>query len=139
VSLIQKILSGYKKLFGQLLKILCILVFCIGIGFLTVYPLWYFASAKPGLYTISVFCAFFAGFAVFVTAKVRAGIRNCSPGEWRKKAVSFALTAAKAAAVIVGICASCAAVLHGQRLLALAVVIAAVIIYGICAFGAKSN
>ena len=137
--MLQKILSGYKKLFGGLFKILALLAVCVGFGCLLVYPLWLFATTKPRAYTAVVFCAFALAAVLFAAGKIRSGLHGATAEERRKKRAAFALGAAKTAVVILGVCVSCVLVLSGMRLAALVTAAAAVVLYGLCAFGAKNN
>jgi K+-sensing histidine kinase KdpD len=137
--MLQKILSGYKKLFGGLFKIFALLAVCVGFGFLLVYPLWYFATAKPRAYTFVVFCAFACAVTAFIAAKIKTALKGATKEERRKKRTALALGAAKAAIVIFGVCVSCAFIIGGMRLFALLTLIASVALYGVCAFGAKDN
>jgi FtsH-binding integral membrane protein len=137
--MLQKILSGYKKLLSALFKTLALFVLCVAFGFLLVYPLWFFATTQPHAYTVTVFCVFAVLVALFVFFKARASLQGTTSAERQKKAASLALAVVKIATVILGVCAACALVLYGKRLFALAAVIATAVIYGICAFGAKNN
>jgi hypothetical protein len=137
--MIQKILRGYRRLLGALMKVLAIVAVCVGFGFLLVYPLCLFASSHPGAYTVVVFCALLAALAVFAASKLRVSLRGASKEERRKKLAAIALKAAKTAVVILGAYAACALVLRGMRLGALVAVILAAALYGLCAFGAKNG
>jgi len=135
--MLKSILSGYRTLGGSLLKTGAVLGACVLFAFALVYPLWFFATSYPAVYTAAVFAAAALLACVFTALKIRAFFASSDKAERKRKAAAWALRAAKAAVVIAGVCAAVALVFAGKRALSLGAVFVTAALYGVIAFGAQ--
>ncbi len=107
-----------KSKFFSFLKLAGFIAACAAASFLVIAPLWLFATKEPSLYTAVVLLAI-AAFVLFkaVAKAKKAGLR---------KSLFFAAKALVAAAGIFGAVFS---LMNWQRILCLASIAAAIIIY----------
>lgn len=126
--MLKRILTGYGQIFSSMLKALLLLAVCVAAGAAFVYPLWYFATKLPRSYTLCVSLVFIAAFILWAVSKARgAGMRRTL-----LFLAKFLIIAGTAALFVV-------LVLSGKRILALPLVIAALAVYGLVSFAAKSE
>ncbi|MDR1786663.1 MAG: hypothetical protein LBR23_09430 [Spirochaetaceae bacterium] len=137
--MLKRIISGYGLLLGSLVKVVLVLAVCVAFAFAFVYPLWFFATSRPPVYTVTVFVLFLALGVLFGAVKIRAFLSGPTPEERRKKRAALALFGAKIAVLIAGVCVPVSLVFQGRRLPALIALIAAIGLYGACAFGTKNT
>lgn len=126
--MIKKIAHGYGRLFSSILKIVFLAAICLGLSFIVVYPLWKWALSSPTSYTGAILVLALI-FIVYATVKAI-----------KKNGVMKFLHALSKILVILGGLTGCILfVLNGRRLIALAVLVATFIIYGVLAFGFRSD
>lgn len=117
---INNLLREYTSIFSTLLKITGLLLLCVILGAAVVYPLYLLATEFPRLYSWIVIAAAAVSIVIWIILTVKkAGLRPTL--RWL---ASFALIAG--AAVI-----SIFLILNNQRFLAIPVLIAALILWGL--------
>jgi hypothetical protein len=117
--MVKQILSGYRKLFVGVAKIVALLAFCLLTGLILVWPLWYFAVTYPILYTHALLFLLLIGVIVFAVRKKR-----------------FFL---KALVLALGTGGFAWAIIAGAKLLAVFLALLTLCIYGILAYGTKKT
>lgn len=124
--MIKNIAKGYQKLFFSAVKLLALILFCTLIGFAFVFPLWKWASSSPSSYTIACIVCIFLVLAYIAFASLKKlGLKR------------WLFTLAKLLTIASGLSIAILSVLKGNRILALATIPIAFIIYGLLSFGAK--
>jgi len=122
----KKIIAGYAAVFLAVLRFSVLMAVCAVTGILIVWPLWLLADTNPSLYTL-VFSLFAGSAAVFFAAvKIRAALR--------KDARRFFGSLARKLTLLAGIGTCMALVLSWHRLLAGAVLLVTLAVYGFLAF-----
>jgi hypothetical protein len=119
MNMIKQILSGYRKLFVGVAKVLALLAFCLLTGFALVWPLWYFAVNQPVLYTRTLLVLLLCAVVVFAVRKKRFFV--------------------KALVLVLGTVGFVWAILAGAKVLAALAVLLTLLIYGILAYGTKKT
>lgn len=122
-----KIIRGYGSVLSYFLTLLAIATICVCVAFLTVYPLWLLATKNSSLYTV-LCLSFFSCFALFFI--LRYLIRS-----YKKNPRLLFISLAKRITVLGGLGLSIFLVFNYQKIMAMIVLIAVVIIYGFLAFG----
>lgn len=126
--MLKKIADGYRKLFSTTAKIILLAALCLAVSFVCVWPLWKWAMASPSTY--SIFLAVLASILVILVIYKSIKKRGIN---------SFLITLIKLLIVAGGISGCIILVLKGHRLISLAVLFAAFILYGIVAFGIRNR
>lgn len=122
--MIRNIARNFRTLFGTAAKVLLLLLACTALGVATVYPLWYFATSAPGAYTVAMLVIIAAAVLFIAVRRIRAAGLMATLSVMLRIAVAVA-----------GIASCVALVMHGRRLLALPVALAAIVLYGVLSFG----
>lgn len=126
--MIKTILSGYKKLLTSVLKIFLLFSLCFLLGFVIVWPLWYFASKNAHLYTLCTIIA-----AAVVTAYQLFKLL----GKTKPRAILDFLL--QALILIAGLFFCIFFIFQSQRLIALCVLILTFVLFGFFKFGMHSK
>ena len=126
--MIKKLSGGFKKLTSSLGKLIVLALICLALALGIVYPLWKWATTSPKSYTIALLAIFAALFVVLI---IRTAVR--------KGPKMFLFFILKLAAVIGGVGGAVFFILNSNRIAALIVFIAAVIIYAILSLGDKKK
>ncbi len=122
----KKILAGYAAVFLAVLRFSALMAVCAGTGILIVWPLWLLADTNPSLYTL-VFSVLAGSAAVLIAAvKIRAALRR----DPRR----FFGSLARKLTLLAGIGTCIALILAWHRLLAGAVLLVTLAVYGFLAF-----
>jgi hypothetical protein len=117
--MIGQILSGYRKLFMGAAKVLALLAFCSGAGFVLVWPLWYFAVNHPVGYTRALSVLLLCGVIAAAVRKTKTFVKILVP--------------------LLGILGFVWAILAGKTALAVVAVLLTLGVYGILAYGTKKT
>ena len=128
MNLIKKIAKGYGELFGSILKILFLLVLCVGFGAAVVFPLWKFASSAPEIYTYAVIFAAAILAAVFAAKKIKSNGAKHTLIALSK----FAVVAGGAASIFI-------LVIFGLKILSIPVLVLMIFLYGMLSFASKKE
>ncbi len=126
--MIKKLSGGFKKLTSSLGKLIVLALICLALALGIVCPLWKWATTSPKSYTIALLAIFAALFVVLI---IRTAVR--------KGPKTFLFFILKLAAVIGGVGGAVFFILNSNRIAALIVFIAAVIIYAILSLGDKKK
>ncbi|MCI1209884.1 MAG: hypothetical protein LKF96_10620 [Treponema sp.] len=126
--MLKKIADRYVKLFSSLGKILLLLAFCLGTGFIIVWPLWKWATSAPVSYTIAVAAALAGIILYFLFRRLH-----------RKTKTELVTGLLKFCILAGGIVICILLVLHGHRFLALPVVLLMIFLYGMTGNGLKRS
>jgi len=124
--MLKKIASGYGKLFYSIIKIILLAFLCFGFSFIIVYPLWKWALSSPNTYSIAILFLLVAFICFTIIKRIR-----------KQGALISLQRFAKVFIILCGISGCIFSVLQNKRILALIILIAAFIIYGILAYGLK--
>ncbi len=122
--ILKKIFSGSKKLFFSGAKFLLLLAVCALLAMAVVWPLWLFATKAGEVYSI-VCVAVFALWGLFAFVKYLEKI----PAR-KILLVSFQILIFVSAVSLAVFC-----VLANRRILALPVIVAAFLLFGLCRYG----
>jgi len=125
--MIKQIVSGYLGILYSLMRIVILLVACVCVGLLIVFPLWSLATIQPNLYTI-IFGILVGMIIVFLA---QSGFRH----SFKKNPRRFVLKITGILTLIIGFVAVIALVLAFQRLFAGIVLVLTLCLYGFLAFG----
>lgn len=126
--MLKKIAAGYKKLFSTAAKIVLLALLCLAISFIFVWPLWKWAMTSPSSYS------------TLLLILVALLLLWCFYRSIRKNGINaFLLNGLKLLIILGGIAGCILLVLKGHRIISLAVLFAAFILYGIVAFGIKNR
>lgn len=126
--MLKRILTGYGQIFASIAKAVLLLAVCLAVGAGFVYPLWYFATKLPHAYTICVSALIIATIVFWAFSRAKdAGI------------LKTMLFLAKFLIIAGTIFLFVLLVLSGKRILALPLIAAALIIYGLVSFTARSE
>ena len=125
--MIKQIVSGYLGILYSLIRIVILLVVCVCVGVLIVYPLWSLATVRPNLYTL-LFGILVGSLLVFLAL---SSFRR----SFKKNPRRFILKCAGILTLIIGFVAAIALVLAFQRLFAGIVLVLTLCLYGFLAFG----
>lgn len=117
----KNIRSLIKKQFASAGKFTVLVIVCILSGIIIVWPLWWFATTAPGVYTAAVITVLAAYAAYRIIRKARS-----SP--WR----SVVRVLLHIAVVAGGLCAAVMLVFEGHRFAAIPVMIFIPVLYLIC-------
>ena len=126
--MIKEIIKGYKQTLLFMLRLVVLLLVCLGCGFGIVWPLWKLATVFPIFYTAAIGLIFTGGLLYLIIKKCRK-----IPA---RTVISCILQTAVIAAGTAG-CVLC--VLHGNRVLTIPVLAAAFILFGLCRFGFRDS
>lgn len=141
VYMIQKILTGYGRLFLTIIKILLLLAVCALCACILVLPLWKLATTQPEWYSIIVLILT-AGFILYsICRKIHRYVTAGNPDlPLRKQRITgIFILFGKIIIIASGITGFVCCVLYGTIIGAVGVLIAAIILYGLVAFGTKKN
>ena len=122
--MIKNVLKGYKLFFFSIIKILLLVVFCTVAALAAVWPLWYFASKAPHIYTLCTL----ALALIFICVLIIRSIKKSSA-----KSVLFTLI--QVLLVFAGLFFFVYFVFKGQRILSLFSSVVFFISFGIVKFG----
>lgn len=139
--MLKNILSGYLNFFKSLLKIVALILSCLGIGYLVVYPLWKFATTHPDAYTVFV-CSILA--IILVTLIIVKSINFVKKSgddkkEKKRRILCIVFLILRIAILIFGIVLFVNLVMNEKRLFGCISLIIAFLIYGVITFGTKSK
>lgn len=139
--MIQKILTGYGKLFFSLVKIIALVVLCAFFALVLVLPLWKFATEVPQVYSIVVVSLLVCGLVFFLVKNLRnfllAGFP--SPEEKKKRINHLLKNLGKCLIIVTALLGVVFFIMNELAIMALAVLLIAVILYGVLAFGTKKE
>jgi len=124
----RKIVSGYKNFFLFTAKVAGLVTACIVLGFAIVWPLWKFATGCPRVYTLCVL----ACLAALILRLVYLTVRQHS-------AVAVISWILQLAAIAGGCIVSIGFILAGRRIMAVPVLAAAFVLWGLCRFGLRGK
>src|SRR5574344_1183056 len=126
--MLKKIANGYGKLFSSIGKILLLAALCLGLSFIIVYPLWKWALSSPNSYNWTILALFFVLVIYWIIKKVKV-----------QGALAFLKKLTKVLIILAGIICCVISVLNSKRILALFILVATFVIYGILAYGFKDG
>jgi len=126
--MLKKLLNAYKDIFSSSFKTFLLILLCAVLGAVFVYPLCYFATNNPKLYTISLIsiAAVFFIFLIFNKIK-KSGL---------KRFLFYVLKLLIIASSIYGIIA---VVLCGKRILIIPIIILSLFLYGFVSYTQKEK
>jgi hypothetical protein len=120
----KKIISGYKNLFFFTTKVVILVVFCVGFGFMIVWPLWKFATTAPRIYTWCVLTCMVFFLLRYLYIKARA-----------LSLITILLSVIQILIAVGGCVASVFFILSGNRLGAVPVIAVGFVLIGLFRFG----
>ncbi|AEE17171.1 hypothetical protein [Treponema brennaborense] len=139
--MIKRILSGYGKLCVSAGKILALAALCAAFGCIVVLPLWMFAVSAPNVYSATVLIILTGSVIFFIARKIRTylTIGVTDRAEKSKRLHRLAILLLRIAVGASGVIGSIVCVLHEMKGAAALTLFAAVVIYGILAFGLRKD
>src|SRR5574344_1890955 len=126
--MIKKIANGYGRLFSSTAKVVLLASLCLGLSFIIVYPLWKWAISSSSSSSWAVLALVCIGIVYLVVRSIK-----------KNGALPLLHGAAKVLVVLGGLCGCVFFVLNGKRILALVCLAATFVLYGILAFGFRSE
>lgn len=139
--MLNRIIKGYGNLLFSALKMLLLLLVCALCGAVLVFPLWKLAVSQPELYTVVVGVLLLAGllYAAARGAKRFITQGRSEAGNRRGRARRLLTGAGKVAVCAAGFSAAVAFVTAARPVAALLSLGATAVLYGILAFGIKTD
>lgn len=124
----KKLLFTYSKIFSSCAKFILLILLCLALSFLVIYPIWFFALKSPVTYSFVALTllAFFILFSFYKAIKKSD----------KKTVISNLL---KVAIILLAICLCVVFVFSGKRFLSIPTIIIAFALYGVSSYFVKGN
>jgi hypothetical protein len=132
---LRSIASGYRSLAKRVGAVLAFAIATVGLGAAIVYPLWYLASFRKGLFDALFLAAAAAGLLVIAIRRI---IRKPANGLTRRKlALSFVKRLGAVVAVIAAVYAVVLLALAGKTTIAILLAVVFLGVFGYLVYGKR--
>lgn len=139
INMSNSFIKGFLSFFLSFGKFLLLTLVCVALGFVVVWPLWFFAVNSSNLYSVIVIICLISLLVLFFVKKLVNNLKQKNKEE--KKAYLFNLFRILLLLVILitGIIVSVSLILTQMRFIGIITFIVFCIIFGVCAIGIKKK
>ncbi|MBP3448862.1 MAG: hypothetical protein J6K22_00190 [Spirochaetaceae bacterium] len=139
INMSNSFIKGFLSFFLSFGKFLLLTLVCVALGFVVVWPLWFFAVNSPNLYSVIVIICLISLLVLFFVKKLVNNLKQKNKEE--KKAYLFNLFRILLLLIILitGIIVSVFLILTQMRFIGIITFIVFCIIFGVCAIGIKKK
>lgn len=139
INMSNSFIKGFLSFFLSFGKFLLLTLVCVALGFVVVWPLWFFAVNSPNLYSVIVIICLISLLVLFFVKKLVNNLKQKNKEE--KKAYLFNLFRILLLLIILitGIIVSVSLILTQMRFIGIITFIVFCIIFGVCAIGIKKK
>lgn len=135
----DSVFKGFLSFFISLGKILLLALICGALGFVVVFPLWYFAVKSPNLYSFVVLIVAILVAVFFISRKFIKALKQKTSEEKKSYLFNIFRKSVLFFICLLGLVISVLLILNQMRFLGIAVFVVFAIIFGVCVIVIKKK
>lgn len=141
MNMLKKIVSGYTSFFKKVIFFVFLILFCLGVSAIIVFPLFSLAEKAPFIYTTLALSLIGVAIIVFLIKKSYKYLnpKDVSEKEKNLRKKQFLLIILRVLLIAITVFFFIYLVLNGHNLIALAVLVVGFVLNGVLAYGLKPS